>query len=502
MKKKDMKHYFLLFGEALTCCVLQACCVKAPTQYTIPADSYAIVASSAIMHDVEWRAATVETLQQKYPTAQLYVWSKDLKEIQQDLTKQQPSFTFFVVRPEEAGAELTIDISTLCRALDDDPYTDTFWGVITGYNAISAQAIANADSITIERALDCAGCDLEVFREAWRYSEDHRGIMKIWKRGVTTSIQDIPCDTDNTAGMLERLQDDRIQFLTTSGHATQHDWQMGYCGPNMTMVHKNGQLFAKDTKKRLHRAASPEPKVYFATGNCLIGDIDQVDCMALSWMRDGGVKQFMGYTVTTWYGAQGWGTQGLFVDTAGLCTAAEAFHFTNIGIVNWLEKQPIQDLRAFRLEKLQRVNLPTTPGMNHYAEQLQKEGRAPQQIQKLIRDITGHLHDRDTVCFYGDPALQTRIADGRFVIHSSVLDGDTLILSMTPQATAKDGVVWFRLPGSWTYDIASISTSPELGKPDLMLDNVLRFPQAKVSSATGKTLWVKLPMAVRKGENH
>lgn len=474
---------------------LVAGCALFTAAAPVPRDTYAIVASKAVMDDPAWKAATVDVLLAKHPGARLAVWEAKPDEARARLAAWQPSFTAFVVKPEQAGTRFTIDVSHLCRALDDDPYTDTFWGVITGYDAEAARLLAEAEPIAIERALDCAGCDLTAFRKAWRYTEDHRGTMNVWERGVTPAIRDVPCDTDNTKGFLERVKSDRVQFLSTSGHATQHDWQMGYCGPNMALVHKNGRLVARDTKKQEHPAGSAEPKVYFANGNCLIGDVDKTDCMALSWMRDGGARQFMGYTVTTWFGAQGWGALGLFVDAAGMTTANEAFHFTNAGIVKALEDTGIAGLRDFRLGKIARLNLPKTPGMDAWAAQKSREGASKEEIQKTVRQAIGNLHDRDVVCFYGDPALDARIADGRWHILPPALSAGALILSAEAREGVREGAVWFRLPGSWEY--GAVEADPALGAPDLTLDNMLRFPNARPKA--GSTYTVRLTNAVRKG---
>lgn len=478
-------------------CALAGCATFCPVE--LPADTYAIVASKVVMDDPEWKAATIDVLAAKHPGAQVLVWEANPNEVKAELAKSQPSFTAFVVKPTQAGVSMTIALSNLCRALDDDPYVDTFWGVITGYDAEAARALSAAGPIAIERALDCAGCDLTAFDKAWRYTEDHRGTMNFWERGVTDTVQDIPCDTDNTQGVLERLQKDNIQFMTTSGHATQRDWQMGYSGPNMAMVHKDGRLISVDTKKQRHAAGSAEPKVYFGTGNCLIGDVDKPDCMVLSWLKDGGARQFMGYTITTWFGAQGWGTQGLFVDTAGLTTANEAFHFTNTGIVEKIRSYGIPDMMDFRFTEIKASgNFPVTPGMQHWAVGLAKSGKTQEAVAKALQERVGHLHDRDVVCFYGDPALDARIADGRWEVDPPHVDGaGALILTLHAEDGVRDGTVWVRLPGSWAYAPAVLQAPEALGKPDLTLDNMIRFPNAK--PVAGETYRVRIPGAVRKG---
>ena len=127
--------------------------VEAPAAAGEPvAESYAIVASRAVMASPAWREATVEALRKKYPHAQLYTWEKDVAEVREALGRQLPAFTAFVVTPEEAGVHFTIALHTLCRALDDDPYPDTFWGVITGYDPEAARLLAEAEPIAVQLA--------------------------------------------------------------------------------------------------------------------------------------------------------------------------------------------------------------------------------------------------------------------------------------------------------------------------------------------------------------
>jgi zinc protease len=463
-------------------------------------DTYAIVATASVANDPEWRAATIEKLQAKYPEAKLFVWNEMLNEILPAVREMQPTFTAFVGKPEEMSRRMVMSAHYFSRMLDDDPYTDTFWGLVTGYDAASAALVAGATDFSIERAMDCSGTDLKSFNEAWRYSEDHRGTMKYWKRGMA-DVEASECDTDNTQGVLERLQKDKIQFLATSGHATEHDWQMGYCGPNMQMRHKEGALVAIDTKEQAWAATSTEPKVYFANGNCLIGNIDQVDCMALSWMRDGGVRQMMGYTVTTWFGAQGWGALGLYVDHSGLCTAAEAFHFTNTTIVQKIASYNIPDMMTWRWGKVGHMNTPMTRGMVVYSDEKAKVAQGDKHtlraLQDEMKEKVGNLHDRDSVAFYGDPALKTYIANGRLTVHAPKMEEDALVLSLSTHEGLREGPAWFRLPGSWNYDPALMVTDEALGKPSLTLDNMLYFDAPTLEP--GKTYTVKLPKATRKG---
>ncbi|MBR5587485.1 MAG: hypothetical protein IKW23_01340, partial [Kiritimatiellae bacterium] len=96
----------------------------------------------------------------------------------------------------------------------------------------------------------------------------------------------------------------------------------------------------------------------------------------------------------------------------------------------------------------------------------------------------------DTVCFYGDPALDARIAKGRITMLPAVYQPSrkTLKLALRLNKDERKGAVWFRLPGSWTYDVNALEADEALGKPDLCVDNMIRFPNANLTKADTYTL--------------
>ena len=54
------------------------------------------------------------------------------------LRNSQPRYTCFVAPPEEVTREFVASVHRLTRKLDEDPYTDTIWGILTGYDAENA----------------------------------------------------------------------------------------------------------------------------------------------------------------------------------------------------------------------------------------------------------------------------------------------------------------------------------------------------------------------------
>ena len=110
----------------------------------------------------------------------------------------------------------------------------------------------------------------------------------------------------------------------------------------------------------------------------------------------------------------------------------------------------------------------------------------------------GHLHARAVACSPGAPALDARVADGRWEVDPPHVDGaGALVLTLHAEDGVRDGTVWVRLPGSWAYAPAVLQAPEALGKPDLTLDNMIRFPNAK--PVAGETYRVRIPGAVRKG---
>jgi hypothetical protein len=60
-----------------------------------------------------------------------------------DLRQAMPRYTCFVATPAETTRPFVQQVHRLTRHLDDDPFTDTQWGILTGFDAANALAIAS-----------------------------------------------------------------------------------------------------------------------------------------------------------------------------------------------------------------------------------------------------------------------------------------------------------------------------------------------------------------------
>lgn len=325
---------------------------------------YAVVVSRAALDDPGWKAVA-EALRERHGGT-LVPWTNGVAESAAALRTVRPRCAGFVARPAEATREFVAAVHALTRDLDADPYTDVLWGIVTGYDASNALAIARcAGPLLARRALAGTEIALDACESGVWYDELRQGHAVRKDRGGAPREVEAPPDT--TRALAAELASGSVDLLVTSGHATERDWQIGYRYRNGQFRSSAGRMDGVEASGARFPVVSPNPKVYLAVGNCLMGHIDGPDAMALAWMNACGVVQMAGYTQPTWFGYMGWGLLDYFLEQPGRFTAAEAFFANLQALHRELERQP---------------------------------------------DSKGLKFDRDVVAFYGDPALDARMAPG------------------------------------------------------------------------------------------
>ncbi|MCX7872630.1 MAG: hypothetical protein N2487_05035 [Verrucomicrobiae bacterium] len=326
----------------------------------VGAKDYVVVTHQKNLGDVRW-AEVVNFLRTKYG-AGVVTYSNSVEEALVWLSRERPKYTAFVAQPLDVSREFVAKVHVLTRRLDDDPYGDTIWGIVTGFDAGNALELVGVKSpLIVRRAAGGTSIPLSHFAEGVWYSEGKAGFGMEKKRGEKPMEIKVPQDT--TKLLVDELNGNADLFVT-SGHATERDWQIGYTYKNGYFKSRAGDLFGEDIQGRRYEIKSKHPRVYLPVGNCLMGHIDGMDAMALAWMKSACVVQMIGYTVPTWFGYMGWGVLDYFVEQPGRFSLSEAF-FANQQALLWcLEKNP---------------------------------------------KSKGHLFDRDVVAFYGDPAFEARL---------------------------------------------------------------------------------------------
>jgi zinc protease len=154
-----------------------------------------------------------------------------------------------------------------------------------------------------------------------------------------------------------------------------------------------------------------------------MGHIDGPDAMALAYMHSAGVRQMIGYVEPTWYGYMGWGMLDYFVEQPGRYTLSEAFTANNIALVHRLQMACPEALAV------------TTYGSMGQTRTPLKLSAAGKEAGLAAMDVSGLLFDRDMVAFYGDPAWDARMAEGKCNYSQTLSESDgTWTLTITPQA--------------------------------------------------------------------
>jgi len=373
--------------------------------------SYAIVVSKTTNADPQWKKVVV-ALQKKHH-ATIIVYNKNIGEALPKLKKIFPKYVCFVEKPENANFAHILNSSRMMRKLDEDPYTDAIFGTITGYTAKDALRMAEATKPTLARtALISAGVGCERFKEAYFLDT---GKIRVY--GHKTSDGKIerktaPAGSEMTKYYVNYFNKLDPDIVISSAHASQRNLEMPFSLGNV--VCKDGKLYGYllsnqqmidyrtgQAKKNLKLSdillpikEPKNPKVYFAVGNCLIGDIDKKDCMALAWMGFAKANQMIGYTVTTWYGKMGWGIIKIWEPSGGYAPLNESYFFSNQLLKNYIVNTA-PDFVGVEAECTQNRSWGT------------KLRYAVRKIGKPVsQELFGALYDMDTVAFYGDPALE------------------------------------------------------------------------------------------------
>ena len=371
---------------------------------------YCVVVSRATNELVDWKPV-VKTLVAKHD-AEVIVYGDAVTESLEELRRQFPRHTCFVATPKEATGKFVAEVHRLTRQLDTDPYTDTLWGILTGYDAKNALAIAHHQTpLTVRKVASGTELALECCVEGLWYDELVKNKMVRKKPGGVAEQLRGPDDT--TEVLADTLNKYKADLLVTSGHATEGEWMIGFRYRNGFFRSKGGQIFGQDTRRRRIEIDSPNPKVYLPIGNCLMGNINGPDAMALAWMNDAGVKQMLGYTRPTWFGYGGWGVLDYFIEQPGRYTLTQAFFANHHALVH-------------------RLGEPAT-----------SKG-----------DKRGLAFDRDVVAFYGDPAWSAHMAPGR--------------LAYGQRLSFKDGVYTFEIEpklGGKSFDTVNSNGSQRGGRP-------------------------------------
>ena len=374
---------------------------------------YAVLVSKQTDADPAWHKV-VEKLVAKH-SATVITFDGDITTAKDALSANIPLYTAIVARPEELGRAFVAKTHRLMRRLDDDPYTDTLWGIVTGLSADDALTLVSDDKpLVMKRAISTTGVNANLFDQMFTVSDGSEGswTLKSADGKVTSGGTQDDAERKSDRGTLfsQRFEEIKPDVIVTSSHGFENGVEMPW-GHGM-LVGRNGELAilpqnpAKDGKpgkglgKPQKLAASDNPKAFLPVGNCLVGHIDakhSKDSLILALQRSAAVRQSIGYTIETWFGRGGWGTLGLLQSQPGNFTVAQAWFFNH--------QQLLEDLRT-KYPKAATFDYDWTAksSVNSFFAAAQKAG-----ITGKEKDEMGLAFDRDVVALYGDPKYDARL---------------------------------------------------------------------------------------------
>ena len=393
-----------------------------------PPVTYAVVVKNSTYQDPDW-APVIDTLLMKY-SGTVFTYETNVWDVQTELGEYHPTHVGFVAKPLDASKTFINTVHQLMRALDEDPYGDAIWGVITGYDAQDALNVASGPvSMTISSVIlnDC-GSLLNYAQQGYYFACHLYNHMVV--KYESGQIDTLFGPTDCVDTLVALLNTNEIDLFMTAGHGNHNEWQRHYpsAGQEGFFRSSAGQLYGDPYSGPNVDVNSINPKIVFNPYTCLIGKIQNMDSMVPAWFHTAGAYQYAGYLVTIGYCYNGKGVHEYLWHEQDKFTYAEASFLSNQSLL------------------FDQIN--NTPGVDQ-----------------------GNIsYERDEFAFYGDPAGEARLLPVRdpfyseeFIVTPGPADRDTVLFKIT---ILEDGHPWnyggnpaFGLPAFDIIDPEIISTN-------------------------------------------
>ncbi|MEE2713995.1 MAG: hypothetical protein VX913_14595 [Planctomycetota bacterium] len=320
-----------------------------------PVHRYAVVVSKATAADPAW-AAVIDALKKKH-RATVFQYSEGISETRESVGRYRPRYVCFVCPPTEDFPSFVASANRLCRTLDQDPYADAIWGILTGASAKHALEVLQSDPVAIRKAYTkTLGKWMNWVSEGQFVTEfqSRRGEQgkKLPGKDLVVTHDGPQSDEDDARRVAATLTEDAFDLIIGSGHGNHDRWMLMYPRGSAFLVSRDGKLtvHGKDIQLPVENA---HPKVYWAVGNCLTGVINDGrnshrHSYALAWMRNG-ARQYIGAVKSTWYELN-WNMADWFLKQQGRWTFSESLfllrqwsrHRLADGLVTGRDKQGVE----------------------------------------------------------------------------------------------------------------------------------------------------------------
>ena len=367
-----------------------------------PDREYVVIASERCRETDGW-SQVAGALAAKH-AADLLVFEDSPEELLPELRRRHPRLVGVVAMPDEAGRARMGEFHRLLRRLDDDPYLDARWGVVTASDWPAAMEMVRAERpLRIRTMLSNTPVPLEVAPDGAYFDEGVAG-RRVERSGggEETEILGDPHTADEFARAFNTLAPD---LLVTSGRTNEERWMIGYTfDGGRVVVAEDGSLRARTPDGDETVLANPGPMAMLGAGSCLLGYVPDSGVLPLRFIEQAGARQVVGYCSTTWYGAGGWDLYRRFLEEPGRHSLAES---------TWLAQQEL--IRRFAAEFPGAPEV-STEGFDERAvpefREAVSERTGMPRTDERFKDLSGLLWDRDALVLLGDPAWRVELEEG------------------------------------------------------------------------------------------
>ena len=311
------------------------CVIAAPVtaQWTAERGSfrYAVIVRNDTYQDPEW-AEVVDSLVAKY-SAGVFSYNSSMYDIQESLGSYAPDYMAFVSEWNNTTALYVDSIWKFGRGLDDDPYGDAIWGIITGFDVSDALRLATGpegfDVITVLGGT--TSCDLSHYPQGIATSEATYSLYYTKALNDPNVVEHTDGPIDRTEWLVECLNADTIDIFVTSGHGAHYQWQLHYptSGNEGYFRSSAGQAYGDPKTGDNIDINSVNAKIFFGLGNCQIGKIANSLSMALGWLHSAGAYFYTGYVINEGSTSQQHGGTKAYFERQVHYTWPQAYYLAN-----------------------------------------------------------------------------------------------------------------------------------------------------------------------------
>ena len=303
---------------------------------------YAIVIRQSTYSVTRWKQVC-DTLSSRYK-GHIFIWNSALSEVKEPVASYRPTHICFVCEISSANPSFIMNaLDPFTRTLDDDPYSDAIWSVLTG-SAEDAYRIA-ADTVTHYTRTLLSGtvsCDLSYFTQGLSTHEATSGLFYVKQpdsiliRSYTSGPVDrTPWLVSMINAGIDSLDNAPVDIFITSGHGNYNLWQLHYPtqSPEGLFRSGTGVLTGVSATGETYPISSSHPRIYFGLGNCNIGQIINDGCMAPNWINKGGAYAYTGYVIDENSNSyQHGGTKAYYYKMSRENTWSEAWLLSNLAL--------------------------------------------------------------------------------------------------------------------------------------------------------------------------